>query len=194
MISINFKVFLITTFIIIIATTGVGAVNYTIQTGYFSQPSNAQNLSQKLAEVGLEVFNYQEGNRHYVVVGNYDNYNSARNTLTKVKTIVEGAYIRKISFELNNKTSEKSQEEVNAEIVPKNDKQKIKNEQKELNINKCELDKLVEKMEYLKYIKLVLKDDNVKKYAISNIIPYINKFTNEYLSEVGFNFYVTIDN
>jgi hypothetical protein len=49
-------------------------------------------------------------------------------------------------------------------------------------------------MEYLKYIKLVLKDDNVKKYAISNIIPYINKFTNEYLSEVGFNFYVTIDN
>jgi len=127
-ISINFKVFLITTFIIIIATTGVGAVNYTIQTGYFSQPSNAQNLSQKLAEVGLEVFNYQEDNRHYVVVGNYDNYNSARNTLTKVKTIVEGAYIRKISFELNNKTSEKSQEEVNAEIVPKNDKQKIKNE------------------------------------------------------------------
>ena len=129
MISINFKVFLITTFIIIIATTTVGAVNYTIQTGYFSQPSNAQNLSQKLAKAGLEVFNYQEDNRHYVVVGNYEDYNSARDTLTKVKTIVKGAYIRKISFELTDKTSEKSNEtEVSSEITPKNDKQKEKNE------------------------------------------------------------------
>jgi structural maintenance of chromosome 2 len=54
--------------------------------------------------------------------------------------------------------------------------------------------KYIEELEYMKYLKTVLKDDNVKKYAISNIIPYINKFSNEYLSEVGFNFYVVIDN
>jgi hypothetical protein len=127
-------VFLITIFIIIIATTTVGAVNFTIQTGYFSQPSNAQNLSQKLTQAGLEVFNYQEDNRHYVVVGNYDDYNSARDTLTKVKTIVKGAYIRKISFELTDKTSKESQEkEVSAENASKNDKQEEQSDKKQEN-------------------------------------------------------------
>lgn len=103
----------------------------------------------------------------------------------------------KIEQELKDKQNEYKIKEIERNTLlekQKEIKQKIKNEQKELNTNKEELDKLVEKMEYLKYIKLVLKDDNVKKYAISNIIPYINKFTNEYLSEVGFNFYVTIDN
>ena len=47
--------------------------------------------------------------------------------------------------------------------------------------------------DYYEFIKNLCKDENVKQYAISNIIPYINQRANYYLSEAGFNFYLKID-
>ena len=38
------------------------------------------------------------------------------------------------------------------------------------------------------------KDENIKQFAISSNIPYINERVNYYLSEVGHNFYVVLDN
>jgi len=49
-------------------------------------------------------------------------------------------------------------------------------------------------IDYLEYIKVICKDENIKQYAISTIIPYLNKRTNFYLSEVGHPFYVVLDN
>jgi len=48
-------------------------------------------------------------------------------------------------------------------------------------------------LDYFFYIKNSLKDENVKQYAISSILPILNKQTNHYLSETGQSFYVLLD-
>lgn len=47
--------------------------------------------------------------------------------------------------------------------------------------------------DYLTYIKLSLNEGNVKQYAISSILPFLNRQTNNYLSETGHSFYLLID-
>ena len=47
--------------------------------------------------------------------------------------------------------------------------------------------------DYLNYLKVSLKDENVKRFAISTLIPYLNQQTNLYLSESGFPYVVTVD-
>jgi ABC-type multidrug transport system ATPase subunit len=53
--------------------------------------------------------------------------------------------------------------------------------------------KLFKLKDYTNFIKLLCKDENLKQYAISYIIPSLNRKTNSYLSEVDFNFYLMID-
>jgi DNA repair exonuclease SbcCD ATPase subunit len=56
-----------------------------------------------------------------------------------------------------------------------------------------EHNKLLHLDDYLQYIRTVCKDEHIKQYAISANVPYLNKQTNHYLSEVGHGFYVTLD-
>ena len=55
------------------------------------------------------------------------------------------------------------------------------------------LDKIKE-LDHLKYIKDMLKDENIKQFAIGHMIPIIEKQANYYLGEAGFGFYLKIDN
>ena len=48
--------------------------------------------------------------------------------------------------------------------------------------------------DYLSFIKDLCRDENIKQFAISSNIPYINERVNYYLSQVGHNFYVLLDN
>ncbi len=56
-----------------------------------------------------------------------------------------------------------------------------------------EHNKLLHLDDYLQYIRTVCKDEQIKQYAISANIPYLNKQTNHYLSEVGHGFYVMLN-
>lgn len=47
--------------------------------------------------------------------------------------------------------------------------------------------------DYLNAVKFILKDENIKQYTIKQIMPFLNKQTNYYLSEVNYGFYVSID-
>jgi len=49
-------------------------------------------------------------------------------------------------------------------------------------------------IDYLTFIKETCKDENIKQFAISSNIPYLNEKLNYYLSQVGHNFYVILDN
>jgi DNA repair exonuclease SbcCD ATPase subunit len=69
-------------------------------------------------------------------------------------------------------------------------KNKLVEEKEGLQLEKNRLESI---QDYLMHIRDACKDESIKQYAISSIIPYINKFTNEYLSKVGFNFFVEID-
>lgn len=53
--------------------------------------------------------------------------------------------------------------------------------------------KLLHLTDYMQYIRLVCKDENLKQYVISANMPYLNQQTNEYLSDVGTGFYVSLD-
>jgi DNA repair exonuclease SbcCD ATPase subunit len=56
-----------------------------------------------------------------------------------------------------------------------------------------ENNKLLHLDDYLQYIRTMCKDEQIKQYAISANVPYLNKQTNHYLSEVGHGFYVMLD-
>jgi len=49
-------------------------------------------------------------------------------------------------------------------------------------------------LDHFMYIKEMLKDENIKQFAISNMIPIIEKQVNYYLGESGFGFYLKLDN
>ena len=72
-------------------------------------------------------------------------------------------------------------------------KEKISNMKVENSKIKKDSDKLKSIMDYLEYIKKLCKDENVKQYSISNIVPYLNKQINGYLAEAGFGFYLKLD-
>lgn len=74
------------------------------------------------------------------------------------------------------------------------DKQNINRLQKE-NIKLGEkIEKFNNMKDYMEYIKVMCKDDNIKAYAIKSIIPILTKNTNYYLSEIGHPFYVKLNN
>lgn len=86
---------------------------------------------------------------------------------------------------------EKTKSEITSELEDVNQKLKdIEISTFELSKNKTNISKI---MDYVDFIKTICKDDAVKQYAISSLIPYVNKQMNYYLSEVGQSFYVILD-
>ena len=79
------------------------------------------------------------------------------------------------------------------QAIIKTNIEKIKNTEKENSKlgNKEKNIKLL--LDYFNVIKELCKDENIKQYAISSIMPYLNQQTNLYLSEVGYGFYAVID-
>lgn len=69
-------------------------------------------------------------------------------------------------------------------IIQENDK-KIKELKKENVVSNKSLDKIKELIDYLSYLKILCKDENVKQYAISSYMSYLVQQTNFYLSQAG---------
>ena len=67
---------------------------------------------------------------------------------------------------------------------------KIKGEMKGLHETGLKLKNI---SDYLNAIKSILKDENIKQYTIKQIMPFLNRQVNHYLSEVNYGFYVKID-
>lgn len=76
----------------------------------------------------------------------------------------------------------------------------IKDKKKKLKFTQKNKDDIIKKnkklnnlQDYFEYLKESLKDENIKSYIISTIIPELNNKVNNYLSAVGFDFYVVFD-
>lgn len=113
---------------------------------------------------------------------------------TKLKELID-----KLS-ELENKISQYEEKIEEEEKTRKEFESLIEENQKVINTLRTkseENDKKITKMQsmadYINYIKTQCKDENAKQYAISNVVPYLNKQTNHYLSEVGTDFYLLLD-
>lgn len=72
-------------------------------------------------------------------------------------------------------------------------KSKVSEARVSLETIEKEKNKLSHLTDYLQYIRLVCKDENLKQYVISANMPYLNQQTNHYLSDVGTGFYVKLD-
>jgi DNA repair exonuclease SbcCD ATPase subunit len=104
--------------------------------------------------------------------------------------------IEEVNNEINFLNEKKELEEKN-----RNELQELLDQQKKIIeiINyenksiKQNIDSKSKMIDYLDTIKWICKDENIKQYAISSVIPFINKQTNHYLSEVGYGFYAIID-
>jgi DNA repair exonuclease SbcCD ATPase subunit len=86
---------------------------------------------------------------------------------------------------------EKTRKEFQAII--KTNQKKVKDIEKENSELARKRDNIQVLLDYFDVIKEICKDENIKQYAISSIMPYLNKQTNLYLSEVGYGFYAVID-
>ena len=71
--------------------------------------------------------------------------------------------------------------------------QKIDGLQKEKREVSAAINRMNGMNDYLEFVKWICRDENVKQYAISSIIPFLNKRMNHYLSEVGHSFYVVLN-
>jgi DNA repair exonuclease SbcCD ATPase subunit len=74
-----------------------------------------------------------------------------------------------------------------------NKKKDIDKYRQSLVLYENNLKKFNKMLDYLNYIRSSLKDENVKQFAISALLPYLNHRANHYLSESGFPYMVTID-
>ena len=72
--------------------------------------------------------------------------------------------------------------------------QKVVKLNNQINENSIDIIEKTKELEHFKYVKTMLKDENIKQFAISNMIPIIEKKANYYLGEAGFGFYLKLDN
>lgn len=69
----------------------------------------------------------------------------------------------------------------------------IEKNEKIISVKNKEKNKTGSIIEYLEYVKEICKDENIKQYAISSLMPYLNQQMNHYLSEVGYGFFAVMD-
>lgn len=74
-------------------------------------------------------------------------------------------------------------------IIADND-EKIEVIKKEVKKTSSNINKLKELVDYLSYLKILCKDENVKQYAISSYMSYLVQQTNHYLASAGSIHYV----
>jgi DNA repair exonuclease SbcCD ATPase subunit len=76
----------------------------------------------------------------------------------------------------------------------KSNTEKMKEEESKISQWNNNISKSNDLMDYMNYIKDVCSDENAKSLAISKLRPILVKETNSYLSDIGFNFYIDLDN
>ena len=144
------------------------------------------NATDKLKLLSDKIFiEFKElGNRLNILDETKDNYVIAKNNIEN--------FIRRVDGLQNQiKLEEKTKGEFLAMMDTESSSIK---ELKIANDNIIKKQKtFISIIDYLKVIRDLCKDERVKQYAISSIMPYINQQVNHYLSEVGYGFYCVID-
>jgi DNA repair exonuclease SbcCD ATPase subunit len=78
-------------------------------------------------------------------------------------------------------------------VMIKEQDEVIKKSENEIEKSIKSIEKMNDISDYLNAVKFILKDENIKQYTIKQIMPFLNRQTNYYLSEVNYGFYVAID-
>jgi len=130
-------------------------------------------MTNKLLDRGFTVYKHESGNRYYVFVGEFNNWNTANSTLSEVKKVVASAYIKKIDFTLN-KTEpktvenlpEKNYEEKSNDVVRQETEEKEVEKKSEVTSENIDLDFYKEQSGY-KFKNGYLSEIKGDKYTFS---------------------------
>jgi len=136
-------------------------------------------MNNRLKDITSEISNDKEvlsilNNEYGVVVGKLKLLNELNN---KLQTLRE-----KVLFE------DKVNDEISRNIYDLESNIKVIIEKIDEDVEK--VNKFNNIIDYLEQIKLLCKDENVKQFAISSIMPFLTKQVNHYLAEGGCNFYL----
>jgi DNA repair exonuclease SbcCD ATPase subunit len=118
---------------------------------------------------------------------NHD-YRIKKQKIDKINVLEKELEIKKLSYE-NNKEKKDDIEKRRL-----NKQEKIKNYETEKEKLFSSNKKLYDLQDYFDVLKEALKDDNIKSHVINILIPFLNQKVNEYLAEIGFDFFVEFDN
>ena len=109
----------------------------------------------------------------------------------RIKEAIDEA--KKIMEQLEERVKTEDDSKRSIEKLIKSEKLNIKKIIASVNESIKERKKLSSIVDYLEYIKEICKDENIKQYAISFLMPYLNQQLNHYLSEVGYGFFAVLD-
>lgn len=94
---------------------------------------------------------------------------------------------------LKSQISSKKEEEEKFKKLIKTEENIIKELSRNITTKKSKRKKYKDIIDYFEYIKYNCKDEKVKQFAISYIMPYLNKKMNEYLARMEYPFFVHLD-
>lgn len=141
-------------------------------------------LNKELLEKWQKEYKKEEKykNSQKILVGEKKEKLDKYNSLLHEKAVLE----ERVIWEDDTKKDLKKQ-------IKENNKQldKLEGECQELD-DVCK--KLTSLSDYMNYIKILCKDENAKQYAISFIMPHLEKNINHYLAKSELNYYINISN
>lgn len=132
-------------------------------------------------EIKLEDMEKNASNLNTKLIDYYNDINKMSEISNKINVLDE-----RLQNQLTNLTNYKKSIKLKETNIKKYKKDCVDIKEK--------IDHLNNNIEHFKFVKEMLKDDNIKQFAISHMIPIIEKHVNYYLGEAGFTFYLKLDN
>ncbi len=183
---------------------------YEITNKYFNEKIRKENLE----ELTIDIKNKDEINKEISTIE--ENILEYENSIKEINEKINNLLWERDEIDFDLKTKKKIVEDIketkeklnlkklsyehkksNKEDIKKrieNKETKITEIEDEINNLKEKNKKLINLKGYFDYLKESLKDENIRSYIISIIIPYLNQKVNEYLVELGFDFYLEFNN
>lgn len=123
--------------------------------------------------------------------------NKLNSKIDQLEKIVkeEDSYLQRLNSELE-WYKEQAREDRKKSIKLNTEIDNIKNEKTEKEEEIAELIKrknnFANLRDHIDWVKILLKDENMKQYAIGNVLPFLNSQVNKYLGETGVAFHVEL--
>lgn len=157
---------------------------------YEARKSELETLKKELDAVNHSIDSLFDESTS--VNADIESISSRRNEIESVLARREPLNERLASFEEAEVENARRRKELKDYIAE--NEQKSEEERKLIKQRAAESKKIKTMIDHFEFVKSMCKDENVKQYAISNIVPFLNKKANEYISEAGFPFYLKLDN
>ena len=132
----------------------------------------------------MEAKRIKLNNKSSIITEEYEKEKGLRKNIDSLKAEVKALRDR-VSLE------DSTKKEFNA--IRSAEKDRIEECEEENRKLKIATEKFNDIRDYMEHIKSICKDENIKAFAISSMVPALTRNTNKYLSDIGHHFYIVMD-